>query len=392
MRKLQYSITISLLMVVITFMGPQMSVLWLLGPGESLAMLFLGGSFFMTALGSVKKRTRYDILFIIFLILASLTKESFLIAVPGMIFLKIWIEKNHFYSTFSESLRRNYLLLIPLAVILIELAIIKFYVGTGYAGLDKSLYWITKNIVITSLNFGKSYFNLLVGLSALIMAGIIFRVRVQLFSLVSFVLLCLIILPNIILYSNYGLTERYLLPSTFALGFFISSWVNSIGEGIAWFRKAALILFLPFIPLVSDSYTVAKSFTNEGIYTNELLKNLSENFNAERQVLVVADPVRHYEMSASLMTYMKFDKNAGLYGFPLLAGDPQLSEKDLVDGWKGYFHDYMFEDLKSPPGIIIFLDKDLAARFFLLSDLDQNKFDKIRTSDRSPFSIFKEKR
>ncbi|TAL67206.1 MAG: hypothetical protein EPN88_07620, partial [Bacteroidetes bacterium] len=161
-RNLKFSIGESIVFLIVTFIGPQSSIWWRLGPSESLGMVLLGLSFYFMSKSREKRNYLLNsLLFIIFLILSSLTKESFLIIIPAMVFFKIWNEKNCIWASLKESIRKNFLLILPLLVVFSELIFIKYYVGTEYSGLDSNFLNSLTSIMNSGLHFIKTYHYLL---------------------------------------------------------------------------------------------------------------------------------------------------------------------------------------------------------------------------------------
>lgn len=394
MKKLEFTDYEAAICVLISFAGSQISVLWRLGPGEGIGMALLGVSLYYLAVSNQSKKIIHQVLFVFFLILASLTKESFLIIIPAMIFLKIWHEKEHSTSSYTTIISRNWLMIIPFSVLLAEILIIKFYVGTGYAGLGNTIPELAGNIMRVSLHFIYAYSKLI--FTVIVLTILIWFVRrsFRLFSIGSLIFFLLILIPNIILYSNYGLIERYLLPSAFGLGFFIAAWIKTmIRDNPEWLRIAVYLgILLLFISPLNQSIADAKAFAVEGRQTKELLPAISENFVNGNQAMVVADPVNHYELSVSLKTYLLFNDDIRLYGFPLVSDSIKEEDLDYVNGWKQYF-EYPQDDEKSlNPELIIFLDKSMSDKFFEISGLNKNDYlSVLKTEKGSQYELLKKK-
>jgi hypothetical protein len=194
------------------------------------------------------------------------------------------------------------------------------------------------------------------------------------------ILFVLILIPNIILYSKTGMAERYLLPSTFGLAFLVISWIAEFDQG--WFKKVALILVaVAFIPSFLKITAEASEFYEEGRQTNELLTSLSKNYNSGNQVMVVVDPVAHYEKSVSLKTYLFYQDGIDLYGYPLVNESETSENIGYIDGWKSYFEGKQYEQLKDKPAFIIFLDAGMVNKFF--------EFSKIPSNDYKPLALEK---
>lgn len=390
-RNLKFSLAESIIFIIIIFIGPQSSVWWRLGPGESLGMVLLGFSFyFMSKITDNSNYKINNLLFVFFLILVSLTKESFLIIIPAMVVFKVWNESAYIWSSLKESVIKNLILIIPLIVFCIELYIIKKYVGIGYSGLDGNALSNLHGITSTTINFLKTYLNLIVaGILFLIVCFRIKKVPVKI-NLISIAFFILIIGPNLILYAKSGLVERYLLPSTIGLAFLVVSLIRGIEKDQIWFKKMALTLvFLSFIPYLFTTFSEAVKFSEEGKTTGKLLSGILKNYKQGSQVMVIAEPVLYYEKSVSLKTYLFYEDNIDLYGYVLLENDNSADYQGYVDGWKSYFGGRQYENMTSKPGLLIFLDNKMIDEFFSKSNLPRNSYVPVELG-KTPFALLKE--
>jgi ABC-type cobalt transport system substrate-binding protein len=376
MRNLKFRVSESVIFLIISFIGPQSAIWWRLGPAETLGVVFLSLSFYFMSRSLAKRNYQLNTLFFIFfLILSSLTKESFLIIIPAMVFFKIWNENIYIWSSLRESAKKNTLLIIPIAVFLIELIIIKFYLGTDYSGIDSNILNTIKGIFKTFIRFLHTYLNLLI--VALLMIFINYRLKRPFFKVDRFsvAFFLLILIPNILLFAKSGLVERYLIPASIGLGFLVVSLVKCIEEDPRWFKKMTIVLIvIAYIPFIVTSFNDATAFAKEGISTNKLLSAISSNYRKGDQTLVVVNPVLEYERSVSMKTYLFYEKNIDLYGYPLIISNDTLNYPDLVGGWKSYFQDKRFENMTSKPGLLIFLDNKIIDEFFILSKLLQQDY------------------
>lgn len=389
MRKLKFSIQESILFVIITYVGPQSSVWWRLGPVESLGMVFLSLSFFFMIKSQSRKNCMDNLLFILFLTLASLTKESFIIIIPALLFFKICWEKESVWSSLKESMLRNMLLIIPLLIMFTELCIIKFYVGTGYSGLDSDLGEIIPSILATIFRFFKTYLNLLAAVIILMIFCIFFRKRPAIFNTLALTFFIMIIIPNVILYSKTGLMERYLLPVTFGLAFLVITIINGIDKKEILLKKIAFVLILvSFLPYMVNSINEALSFSKEGLATKKLLSAVSANNNNSEGTLLIADPVDSYEISVSLKTYLFYEDKINLFGYELLRNEKSESEKPYIAGWKSYFEGRLYANMSSEPELLVFLDNQLVEPFFSTSAIRRNNYLPVDIGDYK-FALFK---
>jgi len=390
MRNMEFGLGESIVFLIITFIGPQSSVWWRLGPGESLGITLIGFSFYFMSKCLYKRNfILNNLLFILFLILASLTKESFLLIIPALIIYKIWNEKIHIWSSLKESVFKNMILVIPLIIFVMELVIIKYYVGITYSGLDNHFLNNISSIFSTSLHFIRTYLNLLIVAILLLIIRRYLKNPPISINLLSLVFFLLILAPNIVLYAKSGLVERYLLPSSLGIGFFVASIIKMIDKDQLKYRKIVLTLIIvSFLPYMFSSCTDAIKFSKEGYATKKLLSAVSTNTTKGSQVLVIVDPVESYEKSVSLKTYLHYEDEIDLFGYPLVKDQKDADYQGYVDGWKSYFEGKQFENMSSKPALLIFLDNKLIESFFAKTNLLRNDYLPVDIG-KSTFALLK---
>ncbi|NCA93570.1 MAG: hypothetical protein EOM84_00150 [Sphingobacteriia bacterium] len=390
LRKLKYNNLESLLFVLLIFVGPQMAIWWRLGTNETIGMFFLGLTFLF--MGKCTKTENYrlnNFLFIIFLIIASLCKESFIITIPAFVFFKIWNEKKVFDITAKESIKNNYLSAVPLFIMFIELSIIKFVVGTnqiGYAGVTSSINELIlgiKNIVFNK-NSLLSWFKFIGGLFILYLLSFIFikNKKKNIFSksLESFVIyFCFsffLVLPNILMHAKSGMVERYLLPTTFGLAIFAIGMMKNIKH---LFFKASMFLIIAFF--IFNSFEISKnnavSFAIEGSNTNHFFKSIRKEIKRSDSVLLVVDPVGRYEVSYSIKTYLSYYGFNDFYAYPIFRNYKNDFEIGLKEQWIKWFEGKNLKDMKEDPDLIIVFDKENSNKFFIESGVDGNNYRKV---------------
>lgn len=400
-RKLKYSIFESVLFVLLAFVGPQLAIWWRLGTNETIGMFFLGLAFlFMAKCTDKEKYKSNNIIFVILLIIASLCKESFIIIIPAFVVFKIWNEKNVFEITFKESVKNNYLLIIPLVVMFIELVIIKFVVGTnkiGYAGVTSTVaeFWLgIKNILFNKISL-LTWLNLMSGLLGLYLISFIFqkenRKDVIPQSLKNFfVCFCfsaLLVLPNILMHAKSGMVERYLLPTTFGLAFLVAGILKNTKNIYIKMIMYAVIFFFIF-----SSFTIAKTnaviFATEGKSANILFTAVKKELKRSDSVLLVVDPVSRYEVSHSIKTYLSYHGFDNFYAYPILREYKNDFELGLKNQWLKWFEGKELENISGNPKIIIIFDKINSDKFFIESGLIKNNYINI-VGENYPYKIYK---
>ena len=400
MRKLGHSFLKSVIFVLLIFIGSQLSIWWRLGTNETIGVFFLGLSFLFMAKCLEKSRYKLNnILFLVFLVMASLCKESFLIIIPAFIFFKIWNEKRVFQITSKESIKKNILSIIPIIIMFAELWIIKFVVGTnriGYAGMTSSaneFYAGVKNII-----WGESsllnWMGLLGALVLIYLASFLFNkktrkqefvISVKYLALYSFFSL-MVVLPSIFMYAKSGMVERYLLPTTLGLSFLaIGFWQNT--KGII-FRGLAVLAILIFVVVsFNTSKTNAVAFSTEGRNANEVLSAIKNNSKYDSKILLVTDPVAGYEISYSTRNYLSFYGLNNVFGYPMMREYNSDFKIGLRDQWMKWFENRYLKDMNGQPDAIFFIDKIQSDLFFSQSNIPQSGFHNILDIN-NPYAVY----
>jgi hypothetical protein len=317
-----YNFINAVLFPFLTLIGAQSAVWWRLGPNESIGIFFLSASFYFMV-NSVLNGKRYQLMIsIICIILSSLSKESFALVIPAYILLFAWMkwqiepEKNIFRILISN--------IIPIAVFIIILLIIAFIIvfvvgtgGPGYGGVDSSvsigayltsMYSHLRDNEYTSLIILGLFFLLQVVKSWKINLEIL-KVKLMPYLFSSFFVM-LIVLPQYVLYYKTGLWERYLLPLTLGLAFFViflSERVNSSTDISKFTKRAYTVLIIVAVLWFLKSETIpnAKSFAVDGKSTNRFLSTIIDNSKADDPILIVLNAPKNYEHAFSIDSYLK---------------------------------------------------------------------------------------
>jgi hypothetical protein len=382
LRKLSFGILPSLLFVALIFVGPQAAIWWRLGTNETIAIFFLGLSFLFLAKCSNGDNYRINnAFFVVFLSLAALSKESFLVAVPAFILLKLGIELGGQITGWRDVLKTNWLSAIPLLITFMGLLVIKFVIGTnkiGYAGVTSTFhdflhgvrgillgaeslrFWIVLVILITVV-----YFVSLLEIPEEWQVGFKSFVR---YSLPYFIFIVVLLVPEVILHAKSGMTERYLLPTTVGLAL----TVVVIWQGITskYFRAFAGALIVGFL-LVSTSGTAkaASSFAVDGKSTNYFFNTVIGNASNRGNILFVAEPVQRFEVTYSIMTYLKAFGRSNLFGYAMPSRAYTPFESDEVEQWHKWLGDKPAGSTAWKPDMIIIFDKIQSDLFFAQAGL-----------------------
>lgn len=380
-RKIGFSVFETFAFLFLTFVGPQMTIWWRLGPNETIGMVFLSIAFYFMV-NCEERYKRNTFLFSLFLVFASLSKESFTVIIPAMVLLKIWYEKDHFGFGILEALRKNNILLLPLLVMLINIYIIIFVVGTNqivYAGAGGSIKSIIRGAIRILEGPLKQYLALVLGVFLVSSMSLSKKKNLDRWEkiLISFSVFVLILVPNLALYARSGMqVPRYMLPSLVGFSFFAVSLINETGKTAKWLRVILLVAVFGFVANLSR--TVLKSaqyYAAIGNQNNEFLLAVVENSTTSSELLLVLDPTSwDFEASMAIQSYIELINDIPLYGYAIYTPEDLKGKEHLVEVWEVWFKGKMFSDLESDPDMIIFLDESLVEIFFNESGLNRSTY------------------
>jgi len=402
-RKLKYSIIESLLLVLLAFTGHQMVIWWRLGPNETIGMVFLGLSFYFMARCAANKR-RYmpnTILFNLFLILASLSKESFVIIIPAFAVYKVWNESRIFDISIKKSIRNNYLAGFSLTTMAVEMYAIVFVVGTnqiGYAGSSSSINELMKGVwtIFTSEIMLSGWLKFLLAIAILYFTSFLFlkpnrfeRIKRLIGDILPPLLFSLLIIsPNIVLYAKSGMMAHYLLPTTFGIAFLAISVLENIKNTVL--NKTVLLACALFIlASLSLAKQDAMNFTSEGKDTKVFLSAAKKNSKPDSKILLAADPVVGFEFSLSTKIYLASKGIIIPYGFPVTRNLASDFERGLKENWMKNFSNKAIGDLGGQPDIILLVYKNQTEGFFDESGLSQADYENI--IENNPHAVYLKK-
>lgn len=230
-RNLKCSGVFSHLFALLVLMGRQFEVWYRIGNQENLGMLFFAACLYLLTKqykDNLFKRCT-DIWIVVLAFCSGLMKESFLLLIPAVVWLRLGLQAVHNLQSPKDIfniLKRNILfIVIPAVFFLINIYVIVTYVGVnriGYAGLDES-YGIKDYICVMqrlcrdSLHSYVLLAYVVLGVT-LMFLSILFLVKRTRFN-ANWVLLSVlvifsgyIVVTQMILHAKSGMWDRYLLP------------------------------------------------------------------------------------------------------------------------------------------------------------------------------------
>jgi hypothetical protein len=272
MKKYGFSLIQALLFPLMTLLGEHTSVWWRLGPPESIAVFMLSLSLFFMIYGITTKKIIFDVLFVFCLILSSLSKESFVILIPAIIFWRVWIYKEINKENLIKSVIGNlFFILFFFIIVLIELGfILKIGINWNYAGIDgfRPLKYLNTFFTLSIVN-GYGIIIILMFFFIFIYRFLFFKEKIDFRNLGFLIILfSLITIPQIVLHAKSRMFERFLLPAIFGYSFSIIYLFRFIIDiikkniNLNFSNKKIVILFfltLLFINFLINSYIIFKS-------------------------------------------------------------------------------------------------------------------------------------
>lgn len=216
-----FSLLEALIFPCLLFLGFQAGIWWRFGTAETIAMVILGAALAASASSARKKSIALDILFVAAGVLLMLTKETFILFIPALLFLKIWLTKKERKLCWPGALKAEAL---PVAVLLslsvAAVLYIKLFVGTmgiGYAGYEGFNAGPFFSALVNYLFASQAW---LVALGFALAVSAAARDKRPWGDIAAvFVLLALSVLPQAILHAKSGVSERYILPGIFGIVF-----------------------------------------------------------------------------------------------------------------------------------------------------------------------------
>ena len=232
-KLLNFSIKEALLLSFFVTLGSQSAIWWQLGPAETIGTFLLSTALVLTLIKEISNRFKiiYEISIIFLVLMMSLTKESFILFIPAIAWIKIWAICKIKQLSWIQAIKSNLFSLVVLCLIfLAEIFFIKFSLGLtpdiGYAGIDGlSIAQIAS--ATRSLNQAGAWWILLVSLIVITLMSTVFssysQIRLNIFKKIYFpsILFILVVTPQILLYAKSGISQRYLIPGIFGYAILI---------------------------------------------------------------------------------------------------------------------------------------------------------------------------
>lgn len=392
-----YKFIHALLFPFLVLIGAQSAIWWRLGPAETVGFFLLSASLFFLV-NSIFRKKKYQLLIsVVLLFLATLSKESFTLFIPAYILLLLYFKyQREPDKTIFNIIRSNIIVITSLLVILlIELYIIVFVVGTnkiGYAGIDSSFNIIKfLKFVYAFLQHNVYIYLILFGLFLLFQSLKSCKVNLNIDLkkwmpyAFNFIILLAIIVPQFLLYNKSGFFERYLLPLNLGFSLVVVFLLKNIyrNNNIALFSKKIFTIAIIWVIcsfLKNDTLPIAKSFAKEGELTNKFLSTIVDNTKTNDSILVVLNGNENFEYGISLNKYLKIKANRKHINF--FTVDTKLKndfEKHLSIRFSQIFNNNIVDEINTNFSCIAVLrfstNKAIKAKIDSNNDYQRNDFD-----------------
>jgi hypothetical protein len=347
MRTTGFEVIESILFAALTLLGPQAAIWWKLGANETLGFfLFSIALYFMSrSVCALRRKNLYNAFFIFFTLLASWSKESFILTIPALAAWKLALvyesDKQQrlengssllFFSSIWLAVKKTWLTLsLLLLICVVELVHIVSSVGTtgiqyaGYEGFSFSIFFKT---IAQSLN--AVYGWIVFVLAVVITIGVIRSRRSSRGEkqyqpldalLLPVILAGLIVVPQLVLYMKSGIIERYLLPAVMGYAYLTIVFmrylrvnfrqpVSSSGSRLKGRWVELFVFFLLAVVCLQQLRVVrytAIAYAREGEHTNGWLTSIEESTGKNDVLLVITHPVNFLEPSVSLKAYLNLE-------------------------------------------------------------------------------------
>jgi hypothetical protein len=343
MRGMRFSSLESFLLIFLTLLGTPFSIWWRMGTAENLGLFFMSLSLCCVL-------WRRDVLYVVFMILMSLSKESFIVILPALLYFRLWIIQSTGEIDRRTFLTRNgWIVGLLVAACAAELIFIKRVTGTvaaGYAGFDgfhAELFWkAAQNQLLAG------YIWILLPL--LVVMLILMKTTACNYSILSKITGPIafgfaFIVPLILLFQKSGLQRHYVLPGAFALVFLTIYFLREIRpyfKGFAYKIFVAVIL-CSILARMQETKAIAASFTQESKIVGNLFSAVRDSTSEGDTVLIVADAARQLEWSYATKQYLeRLSGRKNILFFPIMRRNYSEFEKFLLTE----HHDSVFKTFK----------------------------------------------
>jgi hypothetical protein len=275
--------------------GQQASTYTRFGTPETTSTLLIALAFLFASLDFKNKIVQIFInyLFVFFTILSALNKEACILMIPALAFFKAWSLSQRAGIPFRIAFLKNrFNLLFLLFAFLIFIAYIKLNSinGPGYAGIDRETLSIPH--LISSLTGNGAMFGVA------ILANIIYFItylnkhdRVDRDDRSFYILIALIIIPQLILYNKTGMFWHYCLPAAIGVSLLTFWPIAQIRQQSMHNAKMITLIILGVISLqIIFTLNYFKDVSAHVSSIQPMLSNISSCVGKKDLLVIVGNP------------------------------------------------------------------------------------------------------
>lgn len=308
-RKLKCTPVYSVLTTFFVLAGSQSSIWWKLGPQELTCTWMFGLGILFLLIWRDNKKNIFNILSIIFVFIATLYKESYVALIPAVMLVYIYFEmegKQVTWKNFWMAVKNNLVSEIALGlIILFDAYMILFVVGAGNVSYisadDSTTLWFYIKMFLNNFRL-----HLRVGQQGFYVIALVIIFRKELKCLISklkwqFLLACVMVLPQFILYAKSGLEERYVVPWIYGVAYFFCA-VLSKSELIKGQKRRLFNIALAVLTTVNFLlvFYEAAYFTYRGKGIAEMFDAVCEIATEDTKILSAYFPYDESETTCAI--------------------------------------------------------------------------------------------
>lgn len=317
----------SVLFGIVSLIG-NASVIWFeIADSENIGMFFLSLTLFFMAKSvySNKNVTMYKVGFFIFLICMSACKESFILFIPPIMILYLWLYSQKHNTKIFIALKKNMPEFFITSIIFLGslLMVWIFVLGNGprYSGFGSGIFSAKALTEYFKLIFSlRISYLIITGILCLIIYKIIQNKKITGKSEILYflknnflnitILFFLITLPQYLNYYKSSLLNRYYVPFILGFSFFLIFLYNRImitdyiSKGVKIVFSVLIIVFI-FVELRINTIPKFRQYSGEQKVTNTFLKSITSAISKDSTVLIVMEPVQQAVQGIALLSYLR---------------------------------------------------------------------------------------
>lgn len=370
---------------------PYASTVWIqLGPQEGLGTFFLliAGWAAVRAAGVAPHSrgrsvaVRWDVLFVAGALAAALTKESFVLALPGLAALRVylgWVRNGSLRAAWRSAAWPAATLTAVGPLLLGVLYVVAHSAGSGTYGGQ-----FVRTLTLGFTLADRQNLVLLLGLGGVALFPVLlgamasrFRKQTRSVDRRGFwsigALAALVIVPQLLLYRDQATGTfaigRYVLPAGLAL-------VAAMAAGLTWLRRAGhrrlavaclglwVVVLTYFAP---STWVAANRFSADTRQLEHIALDLAARAPRGATIGIAADPVLNHEDAASFLYHVahtgRSDLDVRVLLLPTVTQDPQAAELTQALT-QGYFPGHADLDARGCTGVyaVVLFEPDVRAR------------------------------